>query len=42
MIHTENFILIDKNGYIRGVYSGTLDIDVERLQGHIKILQGEN
>jgi protein SCO1/2 len=40
-IHTENFILIDKLGYIRGVYNGTLEVDVDRLKRHIKILQKE-
>lgn len=40
-IHTENFILIDKQGYIRGVYNGTLPVDVERLKRHIKILKKE-
>ncbi|GAA3598348.1 SCO family protein [Flavivirga amylovorans] len=38
-IHTENFVLIDKQGYIRGVYNGTLEIDVERLKRHITILK---
>lgn len=40
-IHTENFILVDKKGYIRGVYNGTLEIDVERLKRHIEILKQE-
>ena len=40
-IHTENFILIDKNGYIRGVYNGTIEIDIERLKRHINILKKE-
>lgn len=40
-IHTENFVLVDKQGYIRGVYNGTLEIDVERLKRHIKILRKE-
>ncbi|NMH86695.1 SCO family protein [Flavivirga algicola] len=40
-IHTENFILIDKQGYIRGVYNGTLEIDIERLKRHITILKGK-
>lgn len=40
-IHTENFILVDKEGYIRGVYNGTLSIDVERLKRHISILKRE-
>ncbi|MDO5969711.1 SCO family protein [Flavivirga aquimarina] len=40
-IHTENFILIDKQGFIRGVYNGTLKIDVDRLKRHIAILKRE-
>ena len=40
-IHTENFILIDKKGFIRGVYNGTIGVDVERLKRHIEILKQE-
>ena len=40
-IHTENFILVDKKGRIRGVYNGTLALDVQRLQRHIEILKKE-
>ncbi|GEO21873.1 SCO family protein [Cyclobacterium qasimii] len=40
-IHTENFILVDKEGYIRGVYNGTLELDLERLKRHIEILKVE-
>lgn len=40
-IHTENFVLVDKNGYIRGVYNGTLPVDVVRLKRHIDILKRE-
>lgn len=41
-IHTENFILVDKEGYIRGVYNGTLELEVKRLIRHIEILKTEN
>ena len=41
-IHTENFILVDKHGYIRGVYNGTLEVDLERLKRHIEILKKED
>ena len=41
-IHTENFYLIDKNGKIRGVYNGTLEVEVERLKRHIITLEKEN
>lgn len=40
-IHTENFILIDKKGRIRGVYNGTLAVEIERILRHIKILKKE-
>ena len=41
-IHTENFVLIDGKGRIRGVYNGTLALDTKRLIRHIEILQNEN
>ncbi len=41
-IHTENFVLIDKKGRIRGVYNGTLALDTQRLIRHIEILKKEN
>ncbi|EDP70228.1 hypothetical protein FBALC1_11862 [Flavobacteriales bacterium ALC-1] len=40
-IHTENFILIDKEGHIRGVYNGTIELDIQRLMRHIKLLEKE-
>ena len=40
-IHTENFILIDKKGRIRGVYNGTLAVEIERILRHIKLLKKE-
>jgi len=41
-IHTENFILVDKKGYIRGVYNGTIALDIKRLIRHIDILKNED
>jgi protein SCO1/2 len=40
-IHTENFILIDQKGRIRGVYNGTLAIETDRILRHIKLLKKE-
>lgn len=40
-IHTENFILVDKKGRIRGVYNGTLTLEIERLKKHIALLKKE-
>ena len=40
-LHTENFILVDRRGHIRGVYNGTIPFEVENLIRHIKILEQE-
>tara|TARA_R110000787_G_scaffold28923_5_gene78803 strand:- start:39473 stop:40141 length:669 start_codon:yes stop_codon:yes gene_type:complete len=42
MIHTENFILVDKKKRIRGFYDGTDDIDIQLLLKDIEILKKEN
>lgn len=39
MIHTENFMLIDKKRQIRGFYDGTSLEDIDRLLDDIKILK---
>lgn len=39
MIHTENFMLIDKEKRIRGFYDGTNPEDVEKLLSDLKILK---
>ncbi len=41
MIHTENFMLIDKKRQIRGFYDGTKIEDIDKLLGDIKILKQE-
>lgn len=41
MIHTENFMLIDKNRQIRGYYDGTKPDDITRLLEDIKTLKKE-
>ncbi|SNR16300.1 SCO family protein [Tenacibaculum jejuense] len=40
-IHTENFILVDKRGRIRGVYNGTIQLEIKRLIRHIDLLKKE-
>ena len=40
-LHTENFILVDKNLYIRGVYNGTLPLEIEQLVKDIRELEVE-
>lgn len=41
MIHTENFMLIDKKRQIRGFYDGTSPEEIERLLDDIKTLKAE-
>lgn len=39
MIHTENFVLVDKEKRIRGFYDGTNREDIDKLLADIKILE---
>ena len=41
MIHTENFILVDKKKRIRGFYDGTNDNEIQKLIKDISILKTE-
>lgn len=41
-LHTENVILVDGFGHIRGVYNGTLALEMERLEEDILNLLKEN
>ncbi len=41
MVHTENFVLIDKKKRIRGLYDGTDSEDIERLLVDLEILKKE-
>jgi protein SCO1/2 len=41
MIHTENFMLIDKKRQIRGFYDGTNSEEISRLLNDIQILKKE-
>ena len=38
MIHTENFVLVDREKRIRGFYDGTDDTDMQVLKEDIGIL----
>jgi protein SCO1/2 len=40
-LHTENFILVDKHRRIRGVYNGTLLVEINRIKEDIEILKNE-
>ncbi|MBC8051629.1 MAG: SCO family protein [Sphingobacteriaceae bacterium] len=37
-LHTENFVLIDADGHIRGIYNGTLEAEVPRIIEDINFL----
>jgi len=37
-LHTEHFILIDKNRHLRGIYNGTLELEMERVIDDINLL----
>ena len=40
-LHTENFLLIDRHRRIRGVYNGTLPLEMQRLEEDIITLEKE-
>ncbi len=42
-LHTENCVLIDGQGHIRGVYNATLELEMNKLIRHVRLLeqQGE-
>lgn len=40
-LHTENFLLVDHAGYLRGIYNGLNKTDVQQLIADIKTLQKE-
>jgi len=40
-LHTERFVLVDKDKHIRGVYNGTVKLDMEKLIADIRLLLDE-
>jgi len=40
-LHTEHILLIDKNLHIRGIYNGTVKLDMQHILDDIRILEGE-
>ncbi len=42
MVHTENFVLVDKKKRIRGFYDGTNPEDIDKLIEDIAVLKNEN
>jgi protein SCO1/2 len=41
-LHTENFILVDQFRRIRGVYNGTLGVEIDRIKKDIELLKAES
>lgn len=41
-LHTEHFLLVDKNKRIRGIYNGTLQTEMQQLIADIGVLEKEN
>ena len=40
-LHTEHFILVDRNKRIRGIYNGTLPLEMQQLIDDINVLKSE-
>jgi len=40
-LHTEHFILVDAHGHLRGIYNGTVDLEMQRLCEDIRLLLAE-
>lgn len=40
-LHTEHFMLVDKNLRLRGIYNGTIKLDVKQLIADIELLKKE-
>lgn len=38
-LHTEHFVLVDETGRLRGIYDGTMPVDVEQLIADIRTLK---
>ena len=41
-LHTEHFILVDKTKRIRGIYNGTLSLEMYQMLDDIRTLEGES
>lgn len=40
-VHTEHCLLVDKHGHLRGLYNGTLELEIDRMIEDINILLAE-
>ena len=41
-LHTEHFVLVDKDKHLRGIYNGTVELEMERVIEDIDLLLKEN
>ena len=41
-LHTEHFILVDRDYHIRGIYNGTIQLEMDRIIEDMKLLLSEN
>jgi len=41
-VHTEHCLLVDRHGHLRGLYNGTLALEITRMIADIKILMKED
>jgi len=41
-LHTEHVLLVDRSKRIRGIYNGTLQLEIEQLIKDMKQLMDEN
>jgi protein SCO1/2 len=40
-LHTEHIVLVDRNAHLRGIYNGTLELEMDRLIEDIQVLKKE-
>jgi protein SCO1/2 len=40
-LHTEHFVLVDRHKHLRGIYNGTLELEMTRLSEDIELLLNE-
>lgn len=41
-LHTEHFVLVDRNRHLRGLYNGTLELEMDRIIEDIELLLTED
>jgi protein SCO1/2 len=41
-LHTERVVLVDRAGHLRGIYNGTVELEIDRMIEDIELLLAEN